>query len=48
LRGKEVGLPRGFSGGQRPWKMKSLPSAGRTNIKAKEIKRYEKKGKMRI
>jgi len=42
LRGKEVGLPMGFSAGQRPWKMKILPGAGRANIKEKEIKRYER------
>jgi hypothetical protein len=48
LRGKEVGLPRGFSEGRWPWKMKSLPGTGRAHIKEKEIKRYEREGKMRI
>jgi hypothetical protein len=45
---KEVGLPRGFSEGKRPWKMKSLPGARRAVIKEKGIKRYENKGKRRI
>jgi hypothetical protein len=42
---KEVGLPRGFSEVKWPWKMKSLPGAGRADIKEKEIKRYEIEGK---
>lgn len=40
-------MPRGFSEGEWPWKMKSLPDVGRVNIKEKEIKRHERKGKMR-
>lgn len=43
-----MGLPIGFSEEEQPWKMKSLPGAGRANIKENEIKRYEGKGKMRI
>jgi hypothetical protein len=41
-------LPRGFSEGEWPWQTKSLPGVGRVNIKEKEIKRYERKGKMRV